>query len=105
MCCSGVVPFLVEDSLAVLRAVFDAIPTFWGTSELGSVFRLYFDTLALRSADEIGTFARRVASKAPTPVLFSTYFEVWPSVSSAPAWVSYRRIGLASFGFLKSRLA
>lgn len=72
---------LVEDALAVLRAVFDPIPTFWGTSELASVFRLYFDGLALGSNDEIGSFAKRVASKAPTNVLLSTYFEIWPLIS------------------------
>ena len=72
---------LVEDALAVLRAVFDSIPTFWGTSELASVFRLYFDGLALGSNDAIGSFAKRVASKAPTNVLLSTYFEIWPLIS------------------------
>jgi hypothetical protein len=85
---SGEVPSLVEDGLAVLRAVFDTIPTFWGTSEIASVFRLHFDSLALGSSDEIGSLARRVASKAPTAVLLSTYFETWPSVSSAQAGVS-----------------
>ena len=79
---------LVEDALAILRAVFNSIPTFWGPSELASVFRLYFDTLALGSTGEIGSFARRVASKAPTAVLFSTYFEIWPSISCAQAGVS-----------------
>ena len=72
---------LVEDALAVLRAVFDSIPTFWGTSELASVFRLYFDGLALGSKDDIGSFAKRVASKAPINVLLSTYFEIWPLLS------------------------
>lgn len=72
---------LVEDALAVLRAVFDSIPTFWGTSELASVFRLYCDGLALKPNDEVGSFARRVASKAPTNVLLSTYFEIWPLIS------------------------
>ena len=79
---------LVEDALAILRAVFSSIPTFWGPSELASVFRLYFDTLALGSTGEIGTFARRVASKAPTAVLFSTYFEIWSLISCAQAGVS-----------------
>jgi len=79
----GDIPSLTEDALVVLRAVFDSIPTFWGTSELASVFRLYFDTLALGSTSEIGSFARRVASKAPTAVLLSTYFEIWPSISGA----------------------
>ena len=69
----------------MIRAVFDAIPTFWGTSELGSVFRLYLDALALGPAEEIGSCARRVASRAPTAALLSTYFEIWPSVSGAKA--------------------
>ena len=72
---------LVEDALAVLLAVFNSIPTFWGTSELASVFQLYFDGLALGSNDEIGSFARRLASKVPTNVLLSTYFEIWPLIS------------------------
>jgi hypothetical protein len=80
---------LVEDALAVLRAVFDSIPTFWGSSELASVFRLYCDGLALGSKDEIGSFARRVASKAPTNILLSTYFEIWPLIS-CQAGVSLR---------------
>lgn len=67
--------------MAVLRAVFDSIPMFWGTSELASVFQLYFDGLAMGSNDEIGSFARRVASKAPINVLLSTYFEIWPLIS------------------------
>ena len=79
---------LIEDALAILRAVFNSIPTFWRPSELASVFRLFFDTLALGSTGEIGSFARRVASKAPTAVLFSTYFETWPSISCAQAGVS-----------------
>jgi hypothetical protein len=85
---SGETPSLIEDALAVLRAVFNSIPTFWGTTELASVFQLYYDTLALGSDSEIGSFARRVASKAPTAVLFSTYFETWPSISCAQAGVS-----------------
>jgi U3 small nucleolar RNA-associated protein 10 len=85
---SGETLSLVEDALAVLRAVFNSIPTFWGTSELASVFRLYFDTLALGSTSEIGSFAKRVASKAPTTVLLLTYFETWPSISCAQAGVS-----------------
>jgi U3 small nucleolar RNA-associated protein 10 len=97
---SGEVPSFVEDALAVLRAVFDTIPTFWGTSEVASIFRLYFDALALGSADEIGTFARRVAFKAPTATLLLTYFETWPSVSSARASVSRGRICSASRGSL-----
>ncbi|SRR6266853_5856991 len=98
---SGEVPSFVEDALAVLRAVFDTIPTFWGTSELASTFRLYFDALALGSADEIGTFARRVASKAPTATLLLTYFETWPSVvSSARTSVGRGRICSASRGSL-----
>jgi hypothetical protein len=80
---------LIEDALAVLRAVFDSIPTFWGTSELASVFQLYFDDLALAANDVIGSFARRVASKAPTNVLLSTYFEIWPLIS-CQAGVSHR---------------
>jgi|SRR5712671_2455005 len=85
---SGEIPSPTEDALAVLQAVFDSIPTFWGTSELASVFRLYFDTLVLGTTSEIGSFARRVASKAPTAVLLSTYFEIWPSISGAQAGVS-----------------
>lgn len=103
---SGGMPSLVEDALAVLCAVFNSIPTFWVTTELASVFQLYFDTLALGSAGEIGSFARRVASKAPTAVLFSTYFETWPSISCAQAgvsrtWVysgSIVRLGLSHIG-------
>lgn len=76
---------LVEDALDVIRAVFDAIPTFWGSAELGSVFRLYLDALALGHADEIGPCVRRVASRAPTAALLSTYFEIWPSISDANA--------------------
>ncbi|KAF8259327.1 armadillo-type protein [Lactarius quietus] len=72
---------LVEDALDVIRAVFDAIPTFWGSAELGSVFRLYLDALALGHVDEIGPCVRRVASRAPTAALLSTYFEIWPSIS------------------------
>ncbi|KAI9435473.1 hypothetical protein H4582DRAFT_1969649 [Lactarius indigo] len=79
----GVTPSLVGDALDVIRAVFDTIPTFWGTSELGSVFRLYLDALALGPADDIGSCARRVASRAPTAPLLSTYFEIWPSISGA----------------------
>jgi U3 small nucleolar RNA-associated protein 10 len=79
---------LVGDALDVLRAIFDSIPTFWGPSELGGVFRLYLDALALGPAGEISSFVRRVASKAPTSVLLSTYFEIWPSMSSAEAEVS-----------------
>ncbi|KAH9033947.1 hypothetical protein EDB84DRAFT_1578278 [Lactarius hengduanensis] len=79
----GVNPSLVGDALDVIRAVFDTIPTFWGTSELGSVFRLYLDALALGPADDIGSCARRVASRAPTAALLSTYFEIWPSVAGA----------------------
>jgi len=85
---SGVTQPLVGNALAVLHAVFDSIPTFWGTSELASVFRLYLDSLALGSIDEIGSLARRVASKAPTNVLLSTYFEIW-SLISCQARVSY----------------
>ncbi|KAI9454082.1 hypothetical protein F5148DRAFT_1378333 [Russula earlei] len=73
-------PSPAENALTVLRAVFDSIPTFWGTSELASVFRLYFDTIASGPTSEIASFARRVASKAPTSVLLSTYFEIWPSI-------------------------
>lgn len=76
---------LVGDALDVIRAVFDAIPIFWGISELGSVFRLYLDASALGPADEIGSCARRIASKAPTSALLSTYFEIWPSISGAGA--------------------
>ncbi|KAH9044915.1 hypothetical protein EDB83DRAFT_2406035 [Lactarius deliciosus] len=79
----GVKPSLVGDALDVIRAVFDTIPTFWGTSELGSVFRLYLDALALGPADDIGSCARRVASRAPTAALLSTYFEIWPSIAGA----------------------
>ena len=79
---------LVGDALDVLRAIFDSVPSFLGPVELGSVFRLYLDALALGPAGEIGTFARRVASKAPTPVLLSTYFEIWPSISSFETEVS-----------------
>jgi hypothetical protein len=82
--------------LDVLRAIFDSVPTFLGPVELGSVFRLYLDALALGSAGEIGTFARRVASKAPTPVLLSTYFEIWPSISSLETEVSRAWNGPAS---------
>jgi hypothetical protein len=89
-CFSGEIPSLIEDALSILRAVFQTIPTFWGTSELASVFRLYFDTLALGSTNEISSFARHVASKAPTAVLLSTYFETWPSVSGAQTGVSCR---------------
>jgi U3 small nucleolar RNA-associated protein 10 len=99
---SGEVPSLVEDGLAVLRAVFDTIPTFWGTSEIASVFQLHFDSLALGSTDEIGSLARRVASKAPSAVLLSTYFETWPSVLSAQAGVSCGRITSASCSFAQS---
>ncbi|KAH9054895.1 hypothetical protein EDB87DRAFT_1644309 [Lactarius vividus] len=74
---------LAGDVLDVIRAVFDTIPTFWGTSELGSVFRLYLDALALGPADDIGSCARRIASRAPTAALFSTYFEIWPSIAAA----------------------
>ncbi|KAI9451428.1 hypothetical protein BJY52DRAFT_1297951 [Lactarius psammicola] len=81
----GETPSLVKDALDVIRAVFDTIPTFWGTSELGSVFRLYLDALALGSADDIGSCARRIASRAPTAALFSTYFEIWASISGAEA--------------------
>jgi hypothetical protein len=87
--------------LDVLCAVFNSIPTFWGTSELGSVFRLYLDALALGPAGEIGSFARRVASKAPTAVLLSTYFETWGSISGADAEVS-RAWKLSSFPCLIS---
>jgi hypothetical protein len=79
---------LVEDALDVIRAVFDAIPTFWGSAELGCVFRLYLDALALGHADEIGPCVRRVASRAPTAALLSTYFEIWPSISDATAEAS-----------------
>jgi hypothetical protein len=101
---SGETPSLVEDALAVLRAVFNCIPTFWGTSELASVFRLYFDTLALGSTGEIGSFARRVASKAPTAVLLSTYFETWPSISCAQAGVSRTWVIQVPFVWLRSRV-
>ena len=67
----------------MIRAVFDAVPAFWGTSELGNVFRLYLDALALGPADEIGSCVRRVASRAPSAALLSTYFEIWPSISGA----------------------
>lgn len=100
-CFSGEVPSLVEDALSILRAVFETIPTFWGSSEIASVFRLYFDTLALGSTNEISSFARHVASKAPTAVLLSTYFETWPSVSSAQTGVSCGWIFLLSLGLLK----
>jgi U3 small nucleolar RNA-associated protein 10 len=83
----GQSPSLVGDALDVLRAIFDSIPTFWGSSELGSVFRLYLDALAMGPARDISSFVRRVASKAPTSVLLSTYFETWPSISSAEAEV------------------
>lgn len=89
---SGENSSLVEDALAVLRAVFDSIPTFWGTSELASVFRLYFDSLALGFTDGIGSFARRLASKAPASVLFSTYFETWPLISGTQTGVSRTRV-------------
>lgn len=79
---------LVEDALGVIRTVFDSIPTFWGPAELGSVFRLYLDALALGHADEIGPCVRRVASRAPTAALLSTYFEIWPSISDANAEAS-----------------
>ncbi|KAH8987299.1 hypothetical protein EDB92DRAFT_1876367 [Lactarius akahatsu] len=79
----GANPSLVGDALDVIRAVFDAIPTFWGTSELGSVFRLYLDALALGPSDDIGSCARRVASRAPTAALLSTYVEIWPSIAGA----------------------
>ncbi len=79
---------LVKDSLDVIRSVFDIIPTFWGTSELGSVFRLHLDALVLGPTDEIGSCVRRIASKAPTTALLSTYFEIWPSISGAEAQVS-----------------
>jgi U3 small nucleolar RNA-associated protein 10 len=87
---------LVEDGLAVLSAVFGSIPAFWGTSELASVFRLYFDILAQGSAGEIGSFAKRVASKAPTATLLSTYLEIWPSISGAQAGVRRHWIFLVS---------
>ena len=80
---------LVEDALGVIRTVFDTIPTFWGHAELGSVFRLYLDALALGHADEIGPCVRRIASRAPTAALLSTYFEIWPSISDANAEASF----------------
>ena len=73
----------------MIRTVFDAIPTFWGSAELGSVFRLYLDALALGHADEIGPCVRRVASRAPAAALLSTYFEIWPSISEEKAEASY----------------
>ncbi|KAI0295094.1 armadillo-type protein [Multifurca ochricompacta] len=81
----GESPGVVRDALDILRSVFSSIPTFWGTSELATVFRLYFDALALGSIGEIGPFVRRVSSKAPTAVLLSTYFETWTSISGANA--------------------
>jgi U3 small nucleolar RNA-associated protein 10 len=92
---------LVEDALAILREVFNSIPTFWGPVELASVFQLYFDALALGSTGEIGSFARRVASKAPTAVLFSTYFETWPSISCAQVEVSRFCVYSSFFGSLR----
>jgi len=56
-----------------------------GAFGTGERFRLYFDTLALGSTGKIVSFARRVASEAPSAVLFSTYFETWPSISYAQA--------------------
>jgi len=98
---SGETPPPVEDALAILRAVFNSIPTFWGTSELSSVFRLYYDALALGSTGEIGIFAKRVASKAPTTVLFSTYFETWPSISCAGTRVSRIWVYSSFLGLLR----
>ncbi|KAI0270487.1 hypothetical protein BC834DRAFT_967272 [Gloeopeniophorella convolvens] len=85
---------ITRDALDVLRAVFDTIPAFWGASELGSVFGLYFDALASGAGGEIGSFVKRVAAKAPTGVLLSTYFETWPSMPEAPAEASSPRRSL-----------
>ncbi|KAI0063355.1 ARM repeat-containing protein [Artomyces pyxidatus] len=78
---------LLSDALSVLRGLFNSIPSFWASSELASVFRLYLDSRSQSGAAKLIAFVKVVVSKAPTKVLLSTLFDMWSALSTSDSEV------------------
>ncbi|KAI0052438.1 hypothetical protein FA95DRAFT_1483564 [Auriscalpium vulgare] len=71
-----------QDALAVLKELFKAIPAFWGTGEIASVFRLHLDYRSSAAGKDVfGPFIRLVASKAQTKVVLTTLSDMWTSMT------------------------
>ncbi|KAJ4481176.1 hypothetical protein J3R30DRAFT_3464943 [Lentinula aciculospora] len=77
---------LTEDTVQLLQNLLIAIPTFWSTTELTSVIKLYVDLCLPTSKPpvELSNFMKSVAKKAPSKVLLPTLCGMWPSLQIAP---------------------
>ncbi|KAI0311668.1 hypothetical protein OF83DRAFT_1068421 [Amylostereum chailletii] len=76
---------VVDNALEVLKALFNAIPSFWSDSELTMVFRLFLDCRSSASVgNSLGTFVRAISKKATSKVLFPALFDVWSTLEKTP---------------------
>lgn len=75
---------ILVDALETLKSLFKAIPTFWGSTELGKLFQLYlsYQASSVQSAS-LDAFVRSVVKKAPTKVLLPSLSEMWTSLQTA----------------------
>ncbi|KAJ3917389.1 hypothetical protein F5877DRAFT_44742 [Lentinula edodes] len=85
---------LTEDTLQLLHNLLTAIPTFWSTTELNHVIKLYLDhcgggsTAKSPAVQVVSNFMRSIAKKAPSKVLLPTLCDIWRSLEIAPNTVS-----------------
>ncbi|GAW00359.1 u3 small nucleolar RNA-associated protein 10 [Lentinula edodes] len=81
---------LTEDTVQLLHNLLTAIPTFWSTTELNHVIKLYLDhcgggfTAKSPAVQVVSNFMRSIAKKAPSKVLLPTLCDIWRSLEIAP---------------------
>ncbi|KAJ3806976.1 armadillo-type protein [Lentinula aff. lateritia] len=81
---------LTEDTVQLLHDLLTAIPTFWSTTELTHVIKLYLDhcgdgaTAKSPAVQAVSNFMRFLAKKAPSKVLVPTLCDIWRSLQIAP---------------------
>ncbi|KAJ3856701.1 armadillo-type protein [Lentinula lateritia] len=81
---------LTEDTVQLLHDLLTAIPTFWSTTELTHVIKLYLDhcgggaTAKSPAVQVVSNFMRFLAKKAPSKVLVPTLCDIWRSLQIAP---------------------
>ncbi|KAJ3863958.1 armadillo-type protein [Lentinula novae-zelandiae] len=81
---------LTEDTVQLLHSLLTAIPTFWSTTELTHVIKLFLDhcgavsTAKPPAVQVVSNFMRSIAKKAPSKVLVPTLCDIWRSLQIAP---------------------
>ncbi|KAJ4466217.1 armadillo-type protein [Lentinula lateritia] len=81
---------LTEDTVQLLHDLLTAIPTFWSTTELTHVIKLYLNhcrggsTGKSPAVQVVSNFMRSIAKKAPSKVLVPTLCDIWRSLQIAP---------------------